>query len=352
MYSRNNDLLIGGCMNGLVNLFDTRTFNGKHVSTSSYDHSHTNPIFDITWLQSKTHSEVVSVSTDGNVFWWDTRQLASGPIDSCSPAADFVGVTCIEWQQEAGPTKYLVGTEQGTAYSLNKKPKKPVEVGGWFGIEEKGGFGRHFGQINTIKRNMHHPKFFMTVGDNSIKLWLEEIKGPIMQTAPSPRQLTCGGWSPSRASVFFAGRFDGSIDFYDYSTRMDGLAYSHKISDLPVTCIAGESKGRFLAAGDPAGTITMVRLSDELTVPISGEKLLMGTLLDREQRRERNLDTIRKQHQQITTHHHHRPPSGGAAADMSTGSRRIDQQQYIDRETDWLSQLGIRGGDISIQTGT
>lgn len=34
------------------------------------------PVYDIAWLQSKTGSECMSVSTDGMVLWWDVRKLA------------------------------------------------------------------------------------------------------------------------------------------------------------------------------------------------------------------------------------------------------------------------------------
>jgi dynein intermediate chain 2 len=352
MYSRNSDLIVGGCTNGLINVFDIRTSNGKYTGVSSYDHSHTGPVFDVSWLQSKTHSEIVSVSTDGKAYWWDTRQLGSCPIDTCDLVTDTgtrFGATCIEWQQEAGPTKYLVGTEEGVGIALNKKPKKAIEVGGWFGVEEKGGFGRHFAPIVSIKRNIFHPKFFMTVGDTCVKLWLEELKMPLVQTASSPCQLTCGGWSPSRASVFFTGRFDGCIDFYDYSYRMDGLAYSHKIGDTAISSISAESKGRFIAAGDVTGSITLVKLSDELALPVANEKAVMGAILEREQHRERNLDTIRKQQFQAIQQQH------TLRGHESSNGKRIDQEQYIGRETDWLSQVGLSQlgqSDISIQPGS
>lgn len=38
------------------------------------------------------------------------------------------GGTCLEYNVDAGPTRYLVGTEQGIVFSCNKKPKKPVDV--------------------------------------------------------------------------------------------------------------------------------------------------------------------------------------------------------------------------------
>jgi dynein intermediate chain 2 len=34
------------------------------------------PIYDLAWLQSKTGSEAMTVSTDGLVLWWDIRKLS------------------------------------------------------------------------------------------------------------------------------------------------------------------------------------------------------------------------------------------------------------------------------------
>ena len=33
------------------------------------------PVYDFAWLQSKTGTECMSVSTDGSVLWWDIRKL-------------------------------------------------------------------------------------------------------------------------------------------------------------------------------------------------------------------------------------------------------------------------------------
>ena len=33
------------------------------------------PVYDFSWLQSNTGTEAMTVSTDGQVLWWDTRRL-------------------------------------------------------------------------------------------------------------------------------------------------------------------------------------------------------------------------------------------------------------------------------------
>lgn len=36
---------------------------------------HRDPVYDLAWLQSKTGTESMTVSTDGQVLWWDIRKL-------------------------------------------------------------------------------------------------------------------------------------------------------------------------------------------------------------------------------------------------------------------------------------
>jgi hypothetical protein len=45
------------------------------VDVSPIDLSHTEPIYDFAWLQSKTGSEVMTVSSEGLVLWWDIRMF-------------------------------------------------------------------------------------------------------------------------------------------------------------------------------------------------------------------------------------------------------------------------------------
>ena len=55
--------------------------------------------------------------------------------------------------------------------------QKKVEIGTWFGSEDRGGYGKHFGPVYSVKRNPFHVKFFLSVGDWCGKMWMEELKG-------------------------------------------------------------------------------------------------------------------------------------------------------------------------------
>ena len=51
----------------------------------------------------------------------------------------------------------------------------------------------------TVERNPFYPKNFLTVGDNTCKIWSEDLKSSaIMWMKPAAVRLTGGAWSPAR----------------------------------------------------------------------------------------------------------------------------------------------------------
>ena len=72
----------------------------------------------------------------------------------------------------------------------SKRFNRQVEIGTWFGSEDRGGYGKHFGPVYSVKRNPFHPKFFLSVGDWCGKMWMEELKGAVLGGAVPPTELT------------------------------------------------------------------------------------------------------------------------------------------------------------------
>jgi len=66
----------------------------------------------------------------------------------------------------------LIGTEQGLVLTANKKLKNKVEISTKYGLE----IGRHLGPVYAIHRSPVAPKYFMSVGDWSAKIWVEDLK--------------------------------------------------------------------------------------------------------------------------------------------------------------------------------
>lgn len=292
------DTLVGGCYNGLVAVFDIKKPRGVAITTSSIDKSHHDPVYDVFWVQSKTNNQFASVSTDGQMMWWDTRKL-SEPTEVVmlnDGSGRVLGGSAMEYNIEAGPAKYLVGTEQGVVLQLNMRRRggKGGSDAGLVQAQDQGS-GKHHGPIYSIQRNPLHTTSYLTVGDWTARVWNEKNKTPIMMTPYCKAYLTAGCWSPTRAGVFYTARMDGVLDVWDIYHRQNAPAYSHKVADAALSSIAVQGTaqsggGRLIAVGDVSGTVSLLEVSENLAVPPASEKVGMGLMFERESRREESLE--------------------------------------------------------------
>jgi len=327
---KNTDSLVGGSYNGLITFYDLRrsgssggtgtgtgnstvSSSSKEVtpySTSVIEKSHHDPVYDVFWINSKTGNQCVSVSTDGQMLWWDTRRLTE-PTDSILLCTDskansngqVLGGSAMEYNSEA-PSKYLVGTEQGVVMMVNLKNRK--QNNGITVFDQ--GPGKHHGPIYSIQRNPANSKCFLTVGDWTARIWMEDLRTPIMTTKYHSSYLTSACWSPTRAGVFFVTRMDGVVDIWDYYYRQNEVAYSHKVGDAMLSSIAVQgagstsgtvqsqgtsgysSGGKLVAIGDVTGTVSLLELCESLALSQANEKKAIELMFDREMKQEKNLE--------------------------------------------------------------
>jgi dynein intermediate chain 2 len=97
------------------------------------------------------------------------------------------------------------------------------------------------------------------------------------------------------AGVFYVSRMDGVIDVWDYYQRQSTPTYSHKVSDHPLSSISVQGSpqgggGRLVAVGDVTGTVSLLEVSENLAVVQPNEKLMIGSMFERESKREENLE--------------------------------------------------------------
>jgi dynein intermediate chain 2 len=303
---KSTDTLVGGCHNGLITCFDLRkpnrpTGHCSSLETSVVEKSHHDPISDIFWVSSKTGHQCASVSTDGRMMWWDTRNL-SEPIEvlllntETKDGGVLMGGSSLEYNTEAGPTKYLVGTEQGTVASVNLRNRKitnGVTVNNGVSVYDCG-HGKHHGPVHSIQRNPTHNKFFMTIGDWTAKIWAEDLKTPIITTNYHSHYLTGGCWSPTRPGVFYVIGMDGSLNVWDFFHRQSELAYSHKVGNTALSSIGIQGNtqvgGKLVAVGDVNGSVSLLEVCNSLACPQQNEKGVINSMFERETRREKNLE--------------------------------------------------------------
>jgi dynein intermediate chain 2 len=269
--------------NGQIAYWDTRKGHTP-CDSSPIERSHRDPVYDMAWLQSKTGSECTSVSTDGYVHWWDTRRL-SEPVESLllTERGQTTVLGAVSLEYEAVPTKFMVGTEQGVVLSCNRKAKTPAERIG-------ASYGGHHGPVYSLKRHPFFPKYFMSVGDWTARVWMEDLRAPVMTTRYHASYLTGGTWSPTRPGVFFTVRMDGALDVWDYFYKQNDPSLSVQITDKALTSFNVQDTGRLVTVGAADGSTTLLELCEGLTVPQPNEKQGVGQMFERETKREKNLE--------------------------------------------------------------
>merc|ERR1712190_505018 len=112
---------------------------------------------------------------------------------------------------------------------------------------------------------------------------------------------------------------------------MNEVSYSTKISDCSLTALSVQAQGTLAAVGSTDGAITLMQLCDGLVQPGPNEKNLIGQMHERETKRERNLEAIKKQSAQ----------KGGKQEDKNRGSCCIDQAEYAAREKAFFQEVGM-----------
>lgn len=142
----------------------------------------------------------------------------------------------------------------------------------------------------------------MSVGDWSAKIWMDDLRTPLVKTRYHSSYLSDGCFSPTRVGAFFLTRKDGWLDVWDYYYRQNEIAFSHKVSDAPLTCIkisyVGSGNqivgGKFAAIGDQDGTVTILELCESLYTMQKNEKDIMTDIFTRQMTKEKNLEALRR----------------------------------------------------------
>ena len=279
-------LLIGGCYNGMIQYWDARK-GSDAIDSSPIEKSHRDPVYDIAWTQSKTGTECATVSTDGQLLFWDIRKLGE-PLDAPIPLqanaeSPVLGGVTINFDVAAGPTNFLVGTEQGSVMLVKRKAKGPNDRIGAI-------YPGHHGPIYALQRHHQFPKIFLTVGDWTARIWNDEIKTPIMTTKYHASYLTDGCWSPTRPGVFFTTKMDGTLDIWDYFFKQNDPTFTIQVTDMPLHTLRVEEKGRLVATGAADGSTTLFDICNSLSAIQPGEKQAFNLVLERETKREKNLE--------------------------------------------------------------
>lgn len=286
---KDSHVILGGLHSGQVCIWDVRKNSTHPTEVTRLDVSHTDPCHSALWIQSKTGTDFFSSSTDGTCKWWDTRNMRQ-PVEELildiTKKLDkniALGAVCLEYEPTM-PTKFMVGTEQGTIITCNRKAKTAAD-------KIANLYQSYSGPVNKITRNPFNPKYFLTVGEWMARIWSEDIKdSAVISMKNYPHYLTSAAWSPTRPAVFFTTSMNGTLDIWDLMVKHAEPTLSEKITDCALRSLRVQEAGSRMAVGDAEGTVTMLKLSDALSQLQKDEKQVSGALFEREMRREKVLE--------------------------------------------------------------
>jgi dynein intermediate chain 2 len=170
----------------------------------------------------------------------------------------------------------------------NRKAKNPQDRVGT-------AYHGHHGPVYSLERNPFFPKYFMSIGDWAARVWMEDLKTPIMTSRYHASYLTGGTWSPTRPGVFFAIKMDGELDVWDYYYKQNDPTLSVKVTDQPLTSFNIQDTGRLVTVGASDGSATLLELCEGLATMQPNEKQSISQMFDRETKREKNLEARAKE---------------------------------------------------------
>lgn len=319
--------ILGGQYNGQVALWDTRK-GSRPVEVSPIEKSHRDPVYRARFLATKGGFDAFSCSTDGQVMFWDVRKLAEPTETLMVDPGDngrLLGGVSLEYESTM-PTKFQIGTEQGQVVLFNRKGKTPQE-------KISCTYNAHLGPVYAVERNPFFPKFFLTVGDWSMRTWCEDVReSAIMWTKYNQSNLTDGCWSQTRPAVCFSSKADGTLDVWDLLFKTNEPTISMKVSDSSIQTIKIDSSGKYLACGDHDGTITLLELNSALSTMQNNEKPLTNAMFERETNREKTV--VARLRENKLKQNVERKRSAAASARAASGKAADEEDQKDSDEPD------------------
>lgn len=165
---------------------------------------------------------------------WDIRKLQE-PLEHLQlkekNGETILGGVTVEYDPAAGLTKFMIGTEQGIILNCNRKAKNPADRVG-------SAYPGHHGPVHSLRRNPFSPKYFLSIGDWTARIWNEDLKVPLMTTTYHASDIVGGTWSPTRPAVFFTIKSNGCMDVWDlfYKCNEPSLTVSRPQNILIIVC--------------------------------------------------------------------------------------------------------------------
>ena len=331
------DYIVAGCVDGRVCLFDLNSkISHNEINptfTSAHQKNHFRMVTDIFWLPSHsqisthgmTDNDYLSDQTnqfvtvgggDGSgLLFWDVRfqnmykgkrkykpdcdDKAWRPFFQIKPkrlhgTGDISIQRCMYFPYGYINTKILCASESGDIMCINWSPDSDAEDESSFlsnqfvqwMVEDK--FSTSF-CCEVFCPSPFFPTHILYATPWNFQVWntttMSICLSPIIMRLQSTSRITCGCWSPSRPSLLYIGKNDGTIDVWDFSqsSYSPSLVISVKKIITSMKILRNfESDGYFLIVGDNTGSVNVFLLPESLTIPLAKEIEMMEEFLKRE----------------------------------------------------------------------
>jgi dynein intermediate chain 2 len=239
----------------------------------------------------------------------------------------------------------MLGTEQGIIVALSRRKNKGYQI-------DRPYFA-HYGPVYSVQRNPFLSKYFLSIGDWTAKIWVDDLASPIITTKYHNSYLTNGCWSISRPGVFFTTKMDGTLDVWDFLYKQNKPLLSVSVSNSSLHSMRMYN-GRCLAVGGVDGTTSLIELSDGLSgfknderLSSNEEKNAVQEMFERELKREKLLEEqkreISQQKKKMTDNANPNNKNKSSTSSSSSGSSydlfTVDDKQLTDIEEYFYGEL-------------
>uniref|UniRef100_A0A8C0G3F9 Dynein 2 intermediate chain 2 n=1 Tax=Chelonoidis abingdonii TaxID=106734 RepID=A0A8C0G3F9_CHEAB len=281
----------GGLYSGEVLIWDMSRIEDPLIwRTGMTDDTHTEPVYQVNWLQDSKHSyhfQILSVSTDGKILVWQTQRdgqlmLVEGfalvaqqipwsmKLKKRTRGETAVGVTSLSFSC-FDPSVFIIGLEGGyslkcsTAVETAAVPRTgnsvPLKAPAEFA------FSPHGGPVYCVSCSPFHRNLFLSGGtDGHVHLHSMLQAQPLISLQLSKKYLFSVRWSPVRPLVFAAATGEGEVQLFDFgkSSQKPAVSIKQASAQTPVYCIEFNFKQpQLLAAGDASGMLKIWQLSSD-----------------------------------------------------------------------------------------
>jgi hypothetical protein len=329
-----NDHIVAGCANGQVCLFDLNSKNLHDEVLPTYtgvvEKNHSHMITDIFWLP--LHSQIRNIGIDGNngfgnhtnqfvtvgggdILIWDIRfqnirarrkykqdcddniwkpffQIKPKRLHGSGEISIQKGMY---FPDEHLKTKILCVSESGDIICIDVSPDSDLDYESsylsnqfvkWV-VEDKCSGSSCCCEI--LCPSPFFPKHILYINSWNFQVWnsvnMSDRMAPIFLRPQSTSRITSGCWSPSRPSLLYIGKADGTIDVWEFllSSFSPSLVISTKNTIMTLNISRNVEDNRyFLIVGDDFGSVYTFLLPEFLTTPLAKEKEMMEILLETE----------------------------------------------------------------------